>query len=482
MARPHCRVFDCFRCAPLALITLSPPGCPGPGTDEGGSEDTGTDTSTDTGTDTGGALVELQGDWKASAGAIIGVCGPRGIPYLEPLTSAPLVISGDHPYQFAFANGCVLDFTPTATGAVLEQASACTAELLLGELTLDVATASFGLRSDDEAELHAVLDASDSTGLACSLTLSGEFTRDAGPQPVEVIAELQAGDFIEGIERDAAGNTWIVSLGPSGAGLFRIDPLGARSLAAPFPPGTLGTIVIDADHRLFTTVFPAQDPSGPRAIAELVDGALLTRAELPADSLPNGITADLDGNLYVADSLGGRVFRRQPGASTAEVWAAGGLLAADPTIPGFPGPNGLQVFGGQLYVSNPSQLALMRIPIAEDGSAGAIKPVASGVGIDGFAIDVEGRIWGTTHPFNGIVLVRPDGTTRLMRDVDDGLWGPTDAVFGASSSDGGSLFVVTDGNIFGSLLPPPLSPASQLVPAQLLRIDTDSFGAPLPGP
>ena len=73
-------------------------------------------------------------------------------------------------------------------------------------------------------------------------------------------------------------------------------------------------------------------------------------AGLPQGAAPNGI-AYQGGWLYVADTLLGRVWRiHSDGTGAAEVWTSDSLLTPL-FIPLVPGPNGLQVFRGEVYVA-----------------------------------------------------------------------------------------------------------------------------------
>ncbi len=301
--------------------------------------------------------------------------------------------------------------------------SGCSVEYQGEPVTRTITAGTFELRG--EAQDEATISMKYTTtggGSVCSIQYTAQLTLDSGVELFETLAEFAAGDFLESVERDEQGNTWLTSYGPSGAGVFKI---------------------LD-------------------------------------DSVPNGITADMDGNLYVADNGAGRVFLLEAGGDTPVIWAEGGLLA--PLIGDIPGPNGIKVYNGSVYVSNMSQLSIVRIPILDDGSAGKPEKIADGIVVDDFAFDAQGRIWATTHPFNSIVLIRPDdGTIRLMYDYKDGIWGPCDVIFGADPNDAGTLYVVGDGNIYGSAWSPWFQQSPDVLPPKVLRIDAGVEGAPVPG-
>ena len=99
---------------------------------------------------------------------------------------------------------------------------------------------------------------------------------------------------------------------------------------------------------------------------------------------------------------------------------------------------------------------------------------------DDFAIDVGGNLWMTTHPLNGLVLMRADGTYKLILDYNDEMWGPTSTVFGTDEGDKTTLYVVTDGNVFANEWPGYLTQSSELKSAKVMRVDVGVEGATVP--
>ncbi|MEM9452644.1 MAG: hypothetical protein AAGF11_00595 [Myxococcota bacterium] len=331
-----------------------------------------------------------------------------------------------------------------------------------------------------------------SSFLPVSLALTAAVVSACDPEPTRsepaevasaptVLERFEPGSFLESVERDGDGNTYVTVLGPQGGDIIQITPDGERRSLAQYPAGAIGTVVLDAEGRLFGTMGSFEDPEAPRGIVRVdPDGTLVTEVELPVGSAPNGITADTRGNLYVADSFLGVVWRRVPGADEAQRWAEGDLLAVLPDM-GFPGPNGIKVFEGEVYVSNPSQGTIVRIPIQGDGSAG--EPVVHAVDApaDDFALDIEGNLYATTHPFNTLLVVSPQGDVRTLLTSEDGMWGPTAAIFGERSGEQTRLYIVTDGNMFAQLLPPELRESDEIFEAEVLSIDVGIQGAPVPG-
>ncbi|MER6789773.1 hypothetical protein ABT330_35065 [Streptomyces sp. NPDC000658] len=149
-------------------------------------------------------------------------------------------------------------------------------------------------------------------------------------------------------------------------------------------------------------------------------------AQLPPAGFPNGLALDeRRGVLYAADSVLGTVWRvpRAGGAPTA--WATGAALEPrNPRPAAKVGANGLRFHRGAVWVSNTNAGTLLRIPVREDGSAGAIGTRATGLyAIDDFGFVDRHRDTALAALTGGseVELVRPDGTHRVVLTPGDGL-------------------------------------------------------------
>jgi len=199
----------------------------------------------------------------------------------------------------------------------------------------------------------------------------------------------------------------------------------------------MGGLALDHQGNIYASVNSCDTGSlGIYKVTQAGDVTFL--AHLPANAVPNGI-AYRDGNLYVADTNLGQLWRVSTSTGAYEVWAQDPLLTPLPDF--FPGPNGVQLFHDEVYVSVSDRAHVIAFPILSDGSAGAPRVHATGVGLDDFAFDVKGTLYGTTDPFNTVVAVYPDGTSEVILDVTDGLDGPTAAAFGRGEGDQKNLYV-----------------------------------------
>jgi len=242
-------------------------------------------------------------------------------------------------------------------------------------------------------------------------------------------------------------------------------PLGAPPLTfcGPFFGGVVG-ITFDEHDNLYASLASC-DP-GSRGVWKIPrDGQPPARiAALSMQSLPNGIVHHRDW-VYVADSVIGVIWRVADTGGPAEIWAQRQELTQLPN--GLPGPNGLKLFEGELYVSNPSQGSVVAVRVRPDGTAGAARTHATGVFCDDFAFDVHGNLYCGTDPFNTVVRIAPNGTTETILTALEGLDGPTAVLFGRRD-EGFDLYIANAAFPFFQV-PPPRTPS-------LLRLQLDVHG------
>ncbi len=255
----------------------------------------------------------------------------------------------------------------------------------------------------------------------------------------------------ENLAFDRDGNLFI-SLALTGE-IRKIAPDGTQSTFVTFPIGpplticgpffnaVTGITIDPHDDTLYASVV-ACDPANRGIWRVEPDGSAEILATLPLASIPNGI-ALRRGFLYVADSSLSRVWRVPAGGGTAQVWFEDPLLAGDLSL-GLPGANGLKIFRNEVYVSSSTQGLIVAIPFRRHEAAGdarvhAVMP--SGTGCDDFDFDVHGSIYCTTDPTNLLVRLDPDGTTEILLTADDGLDGPTAALFGRRGRDRFNLYI-----------------------------------------
>jgi sugar lactone lactonase YvrE len=276
-----------------------------------------------------------------------------------------------------------------------------------------------------------------------ALSLGGVLPLSAFPTPPGAVTTVALFDPAlletpESLVVDRDG-TIFVSLALTGE-VRKIAPDGSQETLAflpigpPLTPcgsfiGILGALARDDDGNLYASV-AACDPADRGVWKISPSGATALLGNLPPTALPNGI-ALRRGRLYVADS-NGLIWTLPASGGTPTVWADHPLLKPAPGAP-FPGPNGLQFFRHELYVSNSDQGTVLAFRLRPDGSAGRLRVHATlpdDLGCDDFAFDVLGNLYCTTDPFNRLLRIFPDGRFETLLTAADGLDGPTAAAFG----------------------------------------------------
>ena len=164
--------------------------------------------------------------------------------------------------------------------------------------------------------------------------------------------------------------------------------------------------------------------------------------------LPDAITSDTKGNLYVTDAGDGAVWRF-PRGGTGRPWIRHALLA------GGIGANGIAfVPPRDLYVANTDQALIARIRIGQDGSAMEPEVVAAGtelLTVDGIIADQTGILHAAiagASIFGIAPLVRIDPATGVIASSTtefDAFDFPTSLALGQGPLDHKSVYVVNSG-------------------------------------
>lgn len=279
--------------------------------------------------------------------------------------------------------------------------------------------------------------------LGFGLSVCGAAPLLARPRPIGAVETLVLFDPAqletpESIVIDRDGN-FLISLALTGE-IRKIAPDGTQSTLAllpigpPLTPcgaffGILGALAQDRDGALYASV-AACDPANRGVWKIEPTGEIELLGNLPPSALPNGIALHR-GQLYVADS-NGLIWTLPASGGTPTVWSDDPRLRPAPGAP-FPGANGLQIFRGELYVSNSDQGTVLAFRLRPDGSAGRLRVHATlpdDLGCDDFTFDVRGNLYCTTDPFNRLLRIFPDGSFETLLTAADGLDGPTAAAFG----------------------------------------------------
>lgn len=200
------------------------------------------------------------------------------------------------------------------------------------------------------------------------------------------------------------------------------------------------------------------------------DGQASDLLDIPACIFPNGVQRLFGDRYLLADSATGTVWIVDRKQRTAAPWLQSDLLAPLPGSP-IPGVNGLKVFGGALFATNSSQATIVRVKISDGEPMEDPEIFVQDLGADDFAFDKMGAMYLTTHPFDSVVRLQPDGSRTIVAGLAEGVRGCTACRFGRSPGDETGLYVVSDGGLF--------NPAAGIEPALVVRIETGIPGAPV---
>jgi hypothetical protein len=246
------------------------------------------------------------------------------------------------------------------------------------------------------------------------------YDAEAGEQPENIVAEpdgnlLVTLDFVRRV--------------------VRLTPEGAQQVLATLPAPPSGGAEVPVTHTALTTGlvltsdgiiyvgYVAGDADFTGIWRLDGDGTPRRVTALPADSFPNGMALDeRSGQLYIADSIRGAIWRAPVSGGNAELWAAGDELSPTSIL----GANGLKIRGGFVWVSNSDQKTLLRYPIERDGTAGSAQTAASGHALDDFTFVGDSEVVAAALNLEDeLALIGPDGSYQTVLTAADGLQTPS---------------------------------------------------------
>jgi sugar lactone lactonase YvrE len=287
------------------------------------------------------------------------------------------------------------------------------------------------------------------------------------------------GQYPEGVAVDHRGNLY-VSLAPRGQ-IWKIELGEEPSLFAslvdpaslPLDLGALG-LAVDPTGQVYAAL-ASFDPTTHGVWRVSRDGS--TRQRLPgseAIQLPNALTFDERGTLYVTDSLAGAIWRIARD-SVAELWMQDALLVGIPgLIPGGApiGANGIAFWKSALFVANTTTMQVLRVPVRADGSAGVPQIAHAFTGtddfLDGIAVDARGDLYLLVIGQHMLVRLTQAGEVTVLATADDGLDFPASVAIGTSHGTRHRLFV-TNFAVFPSADPERPGPGVVAVEAEVTQ-------------
>ena len=219
--------------------------------------------------------------------------------------------------------------------------------------------------------------------LLCSLLAATSGCDDAATARLAEEAVVLPGDAFhpEGLAIDGDANLYIGSVGTGGILRVGRDATAGTSFIAPGTGGLTSAVGLAVDEDLGRLWVCSADVTFTRPNSlqsfELATGRPVDSIPLPGGlGICNDLVRDPRGNLYVTDSITGRIHRLPARGGALEVWSDDAALA--PTAMGEFTVNGADhdPASSSLFVVKTSTGQLFRIPIGVSGEAGAPVPIA----------------------------------------------------------------------------------------------------------
>ncbi len=282
--------------------------------------------------------------------------------------------------------------------------------------------------------------------------------------PARTIERFPVGTFLESIVTKRDGT--LVFVDHHSRNIYSMSPEGELEVLAntEFELRGLG---LDLDDTLYAT---GKQPNGVEAVFRVTeDGVVTPWIEAPDGRFLNGLALLKPDVLLAADSFAGVIWRVDVRERTLSLWFKHEWTATDPENARIPGPNGVKLYDGSVYMSNSALAKLIRIPIGPDGTAGVPGEIVNDLVIDDFAFSAKGNLYATTHIYNTVVVLRNDGKRSIIAGPNQGVTGSTAVAFGATGEDAETLYVVGDGGVF-------MPPESGIVEAELVALEVGESG------
>lgn len=261
----------------------------------------------------------------------------------------------------------------------------------------------------------------------------------------KVIAEFPVNTFLENVVVDKKGDLFVNSY--EDGKVYRVAPAGAKTEFAQIP-GKVAGIAFDGKGNLIISGVTNEKKAAIFRVDKT--GKVETLATIDAAIFLNGVTVLSGDKFLIADSYKGAIWEFDAKTKKSAVWLADESLARKESNNPTPAVNGLKIFGGNLYATNAQNQQIFRIPILAGGKAGKPELFVEKINGDDFAFDASGNLFVTTHVYNNVVRIAPDGKMTIIAAESENVTGDTSLVFGRGKNKN-AVYVVTNG---GMSLPP----------------------------
>ncbi|HEY5946350.1 MAG TPA: hypothetical protein VIV40_12695 [Kofleriaceae bacterium] len=279
-------------------------------------------------------------------------------------------------------------------------------------------------------------------------------------EPIDQLELPGSGYFPESLHAAADGTIYVGSLGTGQIVRFPPHEADAEVVVAPASDRNIAGVLVDDTSAsvLACTGSIASFGRGNRITRfASAGGAAIASYPLPDGAFCNDMTFDHDHHLYIADSIGGRIFKLARGSSDG---TAPAMWASDPLLlgpaQGQLGADGIAYDGsGGLYVNNVSTGALFKIriePSGEPGEVVAITVTPPLMGPDGMRVLDATTLVVAEGPANRVSRITITGTTAQRTSLIDPIREPSSVTIVGDDA------WIAEGQILRLVSDPPISP------------------------
>lgn len=307
--------------------------------------------------------------------------------------------------------------------------------------------------------LAAIIFFSISNGAVVSAQLPQIFA-DTPKQIVnaKVIAEFPVNTFLENVAVDKKGDLFVNSY--EDGKVYRVTPTGAKTEFAQIP-GKIAGIAFDGKGNLIISGVTNEKKAAIFRIGKM--GKVETLATITDAIFLNGVTLLSGDKFLIADSYKGAIWEFDAKTKRSAIWLADESLARKNLNNPTPAVNGLKIFGVNLYATNTQNQQIFRIPILAGDKAGKPELFVEKINGDDFAFDASGNMFVTTHVYNNVVRIAPDGKMTIIAAENENVTGDTSLIFGRGKNKN-AIYVVTNGGMSNP-------PASGVQTAKVVRLE-----------
>lgn len=274
----------------------------------------------------------------------------------------------------------------------------------------------------------------------------------------KTITEFPVNTFLENVAVNDDGDLFVNSY--EEGKVYRVSPTGAKSEFAQIK-GKIAGIAFDKKGDLIISGITDEKKAAVFRVDKT--GASEVLATIEAGAFLNGVTALSGDKFLIADSYKGAIWLFDANTKKAEIWLADENLARKDLNNPTPAVNGLKIFKNTLYATNTQNQKIFRIPILAGNKAGKPELFADKINGDDFAFDKNGNLFVTTHVYNNVVKITPDGKITVIAAESENVTGDTSLAFGRGK-DKNAIFVVTNGGMSNP-------PASGVQTAKIVRLE-----------